>query len=560
MSNAGKYLGPHIKKGPDSYQLGPIPITAPRLPTMVDMYWGNTDWGYSEGPRRGTSSGSGKLNPLTPFIWDDLLGEHQYKKLVIDEEYTTTINKISETVKNEIKQKKIIEKKGLTLTPVNEAQKDLEVTSKLIKSKNDEYESNVEAAHSLYGLNPLFLMVDLPFRTIYDAIHAPDLVNGYFKALDKIDVAYRAALELKRISLENSILVGQLPELAKKITETEALPQPVQDRQASWTGNKLTVINTETNLRIQLLPFFLQEHIVKSAGPLDGLNHSQALEKYSTVIDAKIKLEQSEVKSYVRANKDIQSPLSKPELEALHTLVDLQTNTTLGKLWIDYHTALLHSETARQLSDTSAAFKDLAKRAKEAEAKEAEDQKKKDYIDSLNFVTAMNENILKTHGANMSKVALDFQANISGKNIRNFKDAMATFEKVRANPKAKLNTKDTNAIINALNALDKATFADNVSRLGKAFGVVGKISQATAIGEAAVTGFQTGDWKPLMLELEAMAAGIGIAAVVAVILGLLFPIWVTTSVGILSVAVLMAAAASLFDSKSVDHINNLILN
>lgn len=160
----------------------------------------------------------------------------------------------------------------------------------------------------------------------------------------------------------------------------------------------------------------------------------------------------------------------------------------------------------------------------------------------------------------MSKIALDFQSNISGKKIRNFNDAMAAFEKVRANPRTKLGVKDTKAVVDALNALDKATFADNVSRLGKAFGVVGKISQANSIREAAVTGFQTGDWKPLMLELEAMAASAGAAALVAVILGLLFPFWVTTSFGLVVVAVLMASVASLFDANSVDKINDLILN
>lgn len=347
MSNAGKYLGPHIKTGPDSYALGPVSITARPLPSLSDMYWGNTEWGLSEGPRRGMSSGSGRLNPLTPYMWDDLMGQHEYPRRLIDEEYTVILGKISETVKNEINQKKIIDKKELTLTPINEAQKVLEITFKLIQSKGDEYQSNVEAAHSLYGLNPLYLMTDLPFRKIYEAIHSQDLVNSYLKAIDEIGVAYRAAVELKRLSLENGILVNQLPELARKINETEVLPHAAQDRQASWTGNKLSVINAETNLRIQLLPFFLQEYIVKSSGALNGLNHSQALEKYSAVIDVKIDFEKSASTSYSKANPAIKSPLNKPELEALNTLVDLQTTTSLGKLWIDYHTSLLHSETAR---------------------------------------------------------------------------------------------------------------------------------------------------------------------------------------------------------------------
>ena len=106
MSSTGTYLGPHIKTGPSSYLLGPIPITG-HLPTMTSMYMGNVAWGLYDGPRRGEGSGSGKLNPLTPFMWDDFVGEHKYLKIVIDEEYTGVFNKLSETVKNEIEQKNL---------------------------------------------------------------------------------------------------------------------------------------------------------------------------------------------------------------------------------------------------------------------------------------------------------------------------------------------------------------------------------------------------------------------------------------------------------------------
>lgn len=163
-------------------------------------------------------------------------------------------------------------------------------------------------------------------------------------------------------------------------------------------------------------------------------------------------------------------------------------------------------------------------------------------------------------GANMSNIALEMQASISGSKIRSFNDAMTTFEKVRVNPNTRLSAQDTKAVVDALRALDKATFADNVTRLGKAFGVVGYISQANSVREAAAVGFETGSWKPLMLELEAMALGIGAGALLAVIFALTAPVWSSTAVGVVVVAVLMAAIASLFNAKSVDKINNLVLN
>lgn len=296
---------------------------------------------------------------------------------------------------------------------------------------------------------------------------------------------------------------------------------------------------------------------------LEGSTYSQAMERYALAIHAKSQLEKSATRAYRSVNLDsphIRSPMSKPELEALHKLVELQNNTELGRRWIDYHESLLHSESARQLDEIENAFRLLEARAKAAEAKEVHDQQQQDYIDAVNFLTATSESILIKYGDQTRNIANQMRQGISGKKIRGFADAMQAFEKVRINPKAKLNAQDTSAVVHALAALDKATLADNVTRLGKAFGIVGKISQAEAIRKAAVVGFETGVWKPLMLEFEAMAAGIGAGALVATAFALTFPTWGATTAGIIAVAVLMAAAASWLDTDTVDNINNSIFN
>ncbi|CRM30824.1 lipid II-degrading bacteriocin [Pseudomonas sp. 25 R 14] len=180
------------------------------------------------------------------------------------------------------------------------------------------------------------------------------------------------------------------------------------------------------------------------------------------------------------------------------------------------------------------------------------------YTDSLSFVATANEAALKKYGANLSKISTDLQANISGKKVKSYADAMKTFEKVRANPKMKLNAQDTQAVVNALNALDKATFADNITRLGKSFGIVGKIVQADAIREKAVSGYQTGDWKPLMLELEAMALSAGIGALLAVGIAFTFPVFATATAGIVTVSLMMAITSAFIDDKTADEINQLV--
>ncbi|MCK3844445.1 colicin-like pore-forming protein [Pseudomonas sp. W15Feb34] len=250
--------------------------------------------------------------------------------------------------------------------------------------------------------------------------------------------------------------------------------------------------------------------------------------------------------------------MSKPELEALYALIELQKNKSTGPRWLDCHTSLLHSESVRQLTETSNAFKGMVARAKEAEAKQAADQQKQDYLDGLSFVADANEKALQKYGANLSGIAKALQSNVSGKNIRSYTQAMVTFEKVTLNQKTWLSHPDRQAVVNALNAFGKETFADNVTRLGKAFGVVGKIVQAEKIYNHTVHGFLTGDFKPLMLELEAMALGIGVGAVLAVVTAFFFPVFVTTTMGAVVVSVMMASAAAYIDAEKVDQINNLL--
>lgn len=555
MANARTYLGPHIRTGANSYLMAPIPITAPRLTPLSNL--GRVSSGINDEYRRGTSLGSEKLNPLTPFIWDDFVGEHRYKKTLIDADYTPIFNALPARAQNEIEQKKDYAKQGKALSAINAAQKDLETTVKAIEEKEVEYEARAKDAFSMYGLNPLFLMIDLPFRKIYDGVHQG--ADGFNKALSEIDVAYKAALDQKRLSLEIKILTSQLPALAQKIDQLENSSPDDSSRIASWASSWSSAINIEKNVRLGSLTYFHQEAIIKAAGSVDGLTRSQALEKYVAAIDGNVTTERAAIGSYVIANPSIKSPLSKPELEALQTLIDLQTNTTIGKRWLDYHISLLHSESVRQLTDLSNAFKDMLARAREAEAKKVEDKQKETYLSSVTFVADANDKALQKYGAQLSGIAKELQANVAGKNVRSYKDAMATFEKVQNNPKAKLNAQDKQAVATALNAFDKATFADNVNRLGKAFGVVGKIVQAQSLYEKTVHGVLTDDWKPLMLELESVALGVGAGAIVAFVTAFFFAPFAASAAGVVTVAVLMAAVASYLDANKADEINNLIL-
>ncbi|MBV4476758.1 colicin-like pore-forming protein [Pseudomonas botevensis] len=183
-----------------------------------------------------------------------------------------------------------------------------------------------------------------------------------------------------------------------------------------------------------------------------------------------------------------------------------------------------------------------------------------DYKRSVAYVADANKYILEKYGANLHQVVTDLQKDISGKKIRSYSEAMQTFEQVRTNPNARLSPQDTRAVVDALNALDKATYMDNVNRLAKGFGVTGKIVQAHSVIEKTVIGFRDGDWRPLMLELESIAAGMGAGAILAAAAAYFFPTLILTIPGIVAIGLLIALAGAFFSAENVEKINLLILN
>ena len=51
-NDVDKYLGPHRKIGPDSYELAPYPIVG-KWESDIKFGGGYNSWGLNEGPRRG---------------------------------------------------------------------------------------------------------------------------------------------------------------------------------------------------------------------------------------------------------------------------------------------------------------------------------------------------------------------------------------------------------------------------------------------------------------------------------------------------------------------------
>lgn len=228
------------------------------------------------------------------------------------------------------------------------------------------------------------------------------------------------------------------------------------------------------------------------------------------------------------------------------------------------------AEAARQVEEARKQAQEQASLAAIAEANRvaeerariaAEEQARQidEYKRAVAFVADANKYILEKYGANLHQVVMDLQKDISGKKIRSYTEAMQTFEKVRNNPNTRLSPQDTRAIVDALNALDKATYMDSVNKLAKGFGVSGKIVQAHSVVEKTVIGFQDGNWKPLMLELESIAAGIAAGVMVAAVVALLPAAAASSAPVIVAAGLVIAVAAFFLNANNVEKINNVIL-
>ncbi|MEE1888481.1 colicin-like pore-forming protein [Pseudomonas carassii] len=200
----------------------------------------------------------------------------------------------------------------------------------------------------------------------------------------------------------------------------------------------------------------------------------------------------------------------------------------------------------------------------DAQEKALRDAREKEfYKDAATYASDIGKEISSRYGERVSQAARDLQKDISGKRVRSYQDALKTFEKMSSNPGWKLNAKDAAAVSQALRALDKATLGDNMTRLGKAFGVTGGVIQAQGLVDAAATGFQTGEWKPFLLEMESAVvgkiAGSAAGAMLGITLGLL-GVTLAGSAALIVGGVLVGLASSYFDPEKVDQINNWVLD
>lgn len=183
------------------------------------------------------------------------------------------------------------------------------------------------------------------------------------------------------------------------------------------------------------------------------------------------------------------------------------------------------------------------------------------------LITDMGEKIGIYLGEKYKEVAREIAGdikNFQGKTIRNYNDAMASLNKIITNPGMKINQADKDALVNAWKSMNANDMANKLGNLSKAFKAGDVAIKIEKVREKSIEGYNTGNWGPLMLEVESwylsgVAAGVAmgilaaIAPIVATTVGL--PVTALTIAGIIGIGYL----ASFIDDKMVDKINNELI-
>ena len=373
-----KYLGPHRKIGPGSYELAPYPIVG-KWESEIKFGGGYNTWGLSEGSRRGEGGPSNIREVAKPNVVAELMNEQIHNQAAIDHDYGARFNSLLGDIARELQEKKLLASGAQALGAAESAVTDQHVTLELIESKRQQSKALAPEIYGLYGQSPYFLMTLLSSNKINDFFNSNNGNNPrevLMALYAQFDHVYQSAMELKVLSLSTTFLAGKLADLALQVEHVQGAANDAVAYQ------RMDIITREQDIHAQQLPEFLHIEFATAAGSVKGMTASEALNHFTQTLEGMAASKIAEINPvyapppisrggitfhYPAENPKIKAPLSKPELEALNELVSLQTHTKLGVKWLSYHDALLKTESARYLTLTANAFGSLAERARQAE-------------------------------------------------------------------------------------------------------------------------------------------------------------------------------------------------
>ncbi|EEY3632732.1 colicin-like pore-forming protein [Escherichia coli] len=164
----------------------------------------------------------------------------------------------------------------------------------------------------------------------------------------------------------------------------------------------------------------------------------------------------------------------------------------------------------------------------------------------------------------LAREIADDVKNFQGKTIRSYDDAMASLNKVLSNPGFKFNRADSDALANVWRSIDAQDMANKLGNISKAFKFADVVMKVEKVREKSIEGYETGNWGPLMLEVESwvlsgMAASVAMTLLSAIIGSFTLPALALTAIniaGIMGISYL----ASYIDASVAEKINNKLVH
>lgn len=244
--------------------------------------------------------------------------------------------------------------------------------------------------------------------------------------------------------------------------------------------------------------------------------------------------------------------------------------------------AALSAATEQRLQAESAlrAAAEAAEKARQRQAEEAERQrqamevaeKAKDEWEVLEktseLIAGMGDKIGEHLGDKYKSIAKDIADNIKnfqGRSLRSFDDAMASLNKITANPAMKINQADRDVLVNAWKHVDAQDMANKLGNLSKAFKVADVVMKVEKVREKSIEGYETGNWGPLMLEVESwVLSGMASAVALGIFGGIVSTFLVAGSlpatVAMIGGIITISYLASLIDAEVAEKINDEVIN
>ncbi|HHJ1319602.1 TPA: colicin-like pore-forming protein [Escherichia coli] len=164
----------------------------------------------------------------------------------------------------------------------------------------------------------------------------------------------------------------------------------------------------------------------------------------------------------------------------------------------------------------------------------------------------------------LAREIADDVKNFQGKTIRSYDDAMASLNKVLSNPGFKFNRADSDALANVWRSIDAQDMANKLGNISKAFKFADVVMKVEKVREKSIEGYETGNWGPLMLEVESwvlsgMAASVAMTLLSAIIGSFTLPALALTAINIASIMGI-SYLASYIDASVAEKINNKLVH